>query len=102
MRLSFGRRCKFGEAKVAELDVTPSVIEDVGWLEILQVQVIALGVHSKDQEMCSSCFASLQLAYRDRDAAHPVNDALRMYVSQTSQQLPQNLHEPHVSMIQTQ
>ena len=60
MRLSFSRRCKFGKAKVAELDVTPSVIEDVGWLEILQVQVIALGVHSKDQEMCSSCFASLQ------------------------------------------
>ena len=37
MRLSFGCRSKFGKAKVAKLDVTPSVIEDVGWLEILQV-----------------------------------------------------------------
>ncbi len=60
MRLGFGRRCKFGEAKVAELDVTPSIIEDVGWLEILQAHVIALGNQSKDQEMRSSCFASLQ------------------------------------------
>ena len=46
MRLCFGRRCKFGEAKVAELHVTPSVIEDVGWLEILRVQAVALAVHS--------------------------------------------------------
>ena len=43
MRLDFGRRCKLGKAKVAQLDVTPSIIEDVSWLEILQAQAAALG-----------------------------------------------------------
>ena len=40
MCLCFCSRGKLGQAKVPKLHVTACVIEDVGWLKILQVQML--------------------------------------------------------------